>query len=261
MIGDINCHAIEPIFSKSAKIVSDITLDTYLGYYHGRTLEEIEKFNAYELLFDFTIPVFQDAQVRLTWPAYTKGDAKIRGLGDQSTHVKGYGGTYEFFSLALEYQLNHVGEQNHNLLVYGALGKSMAYLDTSHKDRLNHTGKLAKLGLRYDRVLAPYNSNIFAVLEFRQYWDSDDLNPGDDNGTSFSLMNFSGAWLWQNDSSFDPLVELRYSSDFDNYHAISVVPELIHAINPIFDLKFGIPIGLSDDADSYGAILELTTQF
>ncbi len=40
-----------------------------------------------------------------------------------------------------------------------------------------------------------------------------------------------------------------YSTDIDQYHALSVVPELIYNINPAIDIKFGIPVGISDDAD------------
>ena len=81
----INCYAdnspVEPIFTKSAQIYSDITIDTELGYYNDRDLEEIENLDAYEVLFDITVPVSQNAQLRLTVPAYTDGEGKMKATG------------------------------------------------------------------------------------------------------------------------------------------------------------------------------------
>ncbi len=264
-----NCNAdnsaVEPIFTKSAQIYSDITIDAEIGYYNDRELEEIENFDAYEVLFDITVPVSQNAQLRLTWPAYTEGDGKIKDTGSpldgESVDVDGNGGTYEFLTLSLEYQFMNINDQGYNLLAYGGYGARTAYLDTTHGDKLNHTGELAKLGLRYDRTLPTYNSNIFATLEYRHYWDSDDINPANDNGTSFDIINVSGAWVWERSSSLYPVVEIMYSTDIDDYHAVSVVPEFIYNINPAIDLKLGIPVGISDDADKYGVRLELTTRF
>jgi len=78
----VNCNAdsaiIEPIFSKKAQIYSDITFDAEIGYYNDRELEEIENIDAYEVKFDITVPVSQSTQLRLTWPAYTDGDGKLK---------------------------------------------------------------------------------------------------------------------------------------------------------------------------------------
>lgn len=265
----LNCHAenltIEPIFTKSAQIYSDITIDTEVGYYNDRELEEIENLDAYEVLFDITVPVSQNAQLRLTVPAYTDGDGKIKDTGSsldgKSVDVDGDGGTYEFLTLSLEYQFMNVTNHGYNLLAYGGYGARTAYLDTSHGDKLNHKGELAKLGLRYDAPMSDYDSNLFATLEYRHYWDTDDINPANDNSTSFNIVNVSGAWVWKRDSSFYPVVELKYSTDIDDYHAFSVVPELIYNINPAIDIKLGLPVGISDDADKYGVRLGLTTRF
>lgn len=257
--------AVEPIFTKSAQIYSDITIDTRLGYFNDRELEEIEDFDAFEVLFDISVPVSQHAQFRLTWPAYTDGDGKLKNTGSphdgESIDIDGNAGTYEFLTLSLEYQFMNSIDHGYNLLAYGGYGSRTSYLDTSHDDKLNHKGELAKLGLRYDNALSEYNSNIFATLEYRHYWDTDDINPANDNSTSFDIVNVSGAWLWNRNSSFFPVVELMYTTDLDNYHAFSVVPELIYNINPSFDVKLGVPIGISDDADKYGVQLGITTRF
>lgn len=260
-----NCYAIEPIFTKSAQIYSDITIDTEIGYYNDRELEEIENFDAYEVLFDITVPVSQNAQLRLTIPAYTDGSGDLKDTGSpldgKSVDVDGNGGTYEFMTLSLEYQFMKSDIQGYNFLAYGGYGSRTSYLDTTYDDKLNHKGELAKLGLRYDNPLPAYDSNIFATLEYRHYWDTDDINPANDNSTSFDIINVSGAWVWERNSHLYPVVELKYSTDIDDYHAFSVVPELIYTINPAIDIKLGMPIGISDDADKYGVRLGATTRF
>jgi len=170
-------------------------------------------------------------------------------------------GTYEFMTLSLEYQFMNTVDQGYNLLAYGGYGTRTSYLDTSHGDKLNHTGKLTKLGIRYDNTLSEYNSNLFATLEYRHYWDTDDINPANDNSTSFNIVNVSGAWLWDRNLSLYPIVEVMYTTDLEDYHAFSIVPEVIYNINPAVDLKFGIPVGISDDADKYGFRLGVTTRF
>ena len=264
-----NCNAdssaVEPIYTKSAQIYSDITIDAEIGYYNDRDLEEIENFDAYEVLFDMTVPVSQNAQLRLTWPAYTDGEGKMKDTGSpndgKSVDVDGNGGTYEFLTLSLEYQFMHTADQGYNLLAYGGYGSRTSYLDTTYDDKLNHKGELAKVGLRYDNDLAAYDSKLFATLEYRHYWDTDDINPANDNSTSFDIVNVTGAWVWKNNSSLHPVVELMYSTDLDNYHAFSVVPEIIYTINSAFDMKLGVPVGISDDADKYGVRLGVTTRF
>ncbi len=256
--------SLEPLYSKSGQVYSDITIDAALGYYNGRELEEIKDIDAYEVLMDITVPVFDNTQLRFTWPAYTDGSGTLKNNGDihdgQSTDIKGNGGTYEFMTLSLEYQLKSAADQDYNLLVYGGFGGRATWLETTYDDNLNHNGSLVKFGARYDRSLTS-DSKVFATLEYRYYWDTDDINPANDNGTSFNIINLSGAWVWQSSAALSPVVELMYSTDVKSYHALSVVPEVIYTINPAVDIKLGAPIGISSDADTYGVRLGVTTRF
>lgn len=112
----VNCYAdtsnLEPLFTKSAQIYSDTTIDTNLGYFNDRELEEIESFDAYEVLFNISVPVSQNAQFRLTWPAYTNGDGKLKKTGSstdgKSVDIDENASTYEFLTLSLEYQLMNI---------------------------------------------------------------------------------------------------------------------------------------------------------
>lgn len=53
-----------------------------------------------------------------------------------------------------------------------------------------------------------------------------------------------------------------YTTNLEDYHAVSVVPELIYSIIVLaVDLKLGIPVGISDDAYNYGVRLSLTARF
>ena len=263
---------VEPLFTKSAKIYSDITVDSMVGYYNDRDLEEIESLDATEVLFDITVPVFKKAQIRLTLPVYTDGTGKFKYSGNidketgesvdgKSVDVDGNAGTYEFATISIEYQLKELAADGYNLLTYGGYGHRTTYLDTTYHDNLNHNGDLVKMGLRYDSELAQYNSNIFATLEYRYYYDTDDINPANDESTSFNIINMTGAWMWKQNSALYPVAEVMYSTNLDNYHALSIVPEMIYSVNSAIDVKLGAPIGISSDADKYGVRFGLTARF
>ena len=269
VLASINSHAdsttIEPIFNKSAQIYSGLTIDSEIFYYNDRDLEEIESFDAYEVLFNATLPITKNMQVRLILPAYTDGSGKLKKTGSaldgKPIDVDGNGCIYEFTSLQLEYQLVSHIERGYNALIYGGYGGRAAYLDTTYGDKLNHKGELAKIGLRYDQAMPDYDSNLFSTIEYRHYWDTDDINPANDEGTSFDIINMTGSWVWNQSSAFHPVVEVRYSTDINNYNALSLVPEFIYNVNSIIDVKMAAPIGISSDADKYGARLMLTTHF
>jgi len=270
--GSLDNSVVEPLFTKSAKIYSDITIDTMIGYYNDRELEEIESIDATEVLFDVTIPIFKQTQIRLTLPVYTDGKGKYKHTGNigkntgtnvdgKSVDINGNAGTYEFATISLEYQINDFASDGYNLLAYGGYGTRTSYLDTTYGDNLNHAGELVKIGLRYDSEFAQYNSNLFTTIEYRHYFDTDDINPGNDEGTSFDIINISGALIWTTNSSLHPVVEVMYSTDLNNYHAFSIAPELIYSMNSAIDLKLGTPIGISSDADKYGVRFGLTARF
>jgi len=179
----------------------------------------------------------------------------------KSVDVDGNAGTYEYLSLSLDYQFMHDAEEGYNLLGYIGYGGRSAYLDTTYDDKLNHKGELAKIGLRYDQDIEASDNSVFATLEYRHYWDTDDINPANDEGTSFDIINVKGAWMWQTSSSFSPVVELIYSTDLDGYNAVSVAPEFVYTVNSTLDIKLTTPIGITNDADKYGVRLGLTTHF
>ncbi len=244
---------IEPIYTKSARVYSSLVFDAYVEYYRGRMFEEIEDVDATELRVDLSFPIFNRAQLRLSLPFYTSGEG-VQVENGEKTDLDGNGGTFNFASIGFEYQFLDASQSSMDLLGYVSIAQRTNRLETSHGDYMNHRGKNAKLGARLDTDINP-SLRFMTDVGFQYYFDSDDLNPSR-NGDSFGNLVASAAIIKHN-RNLKPVLELTYRGDFSDYNNLAIVPELIYSFSSA-DLKLGVPVGITSDADDYGVTLGFT---
>jgi hypothetical protein len=244
---------VEPIYTKSARVYSSLVFDAYVEYYTGRKFEEIEDVDATELRVDLSFPIFNRAQLRLSLPFYTSGEG-VRVENDENTDLDGHGGTFNFASIGFEYQFLDASQSSVDLLGYASIAQRTNRLETSHGDYMNHRGKNFKLGARLDSDINP-GLLFLTDVGYQYYFDSDDLNPSR-NGDSFGQLVATAAII-KHDRNLKPVLELTYRGDFSDYNNLAIVPELIYSFNSM-ELKLGVPVGISSDADDYGMTLGFT---
>jgi len=244
---------VEPLYTKSAKVYNSFVVDAYIEYYRGRQFQEIEDVDATELRIDLTVPVLSRGQLRFSLPFYTDGDG-VRISDGGKTDLSGNGGTFNFASLGYEHQFLDAANDSIDLIAYAGLGFRTAKLKTDNGDYMNHRGKNAEVGVRLDGSINP-SLMLLGDLGYQYYWDTDDLNPsgGDDK---FGHLVASAAII-KHDDDLKPALELTYRGNFGDYNNLAIVPELIYSFDAV-DLKLGIPVGLTNDADDYGVTLGFT---
>lgn len=245
---------VEPLYTKSAQRYGSLVFDTYAEHYKDRKFEEIDEVDATELRIDLTVPILSRGQLRFSLPFYTDGDGR-RIENGKSTDIDGNGGTFNFASVTYEHQFMDAAEDKFNLMVYAGLGYRTDKLDTSHGDYMNHRGRNATAGIRMDGEVGS-SMSLLSDIGYQYYWDTDDLDPSGGNDTSFGHLLASVA-VMKHDLALKPALELRYRGDLGDYNNFQVVPELIYSFKAM-DLKFGVPIGLTNDADDYGVALGFT---
>ena len=245
---------VEPLYTKSAQRVGGPVFEAYASHYQGRKFEEIDDVDATELRIDLTVPMLARGQLRLSLPFHTDGDGR-RIENRQSTAIDGNGGTFNFASVSYEHQFMDAVEGRFNLMGYAGLGYRADKLDTSHGDYMNHRGRLAKAGIRMDRAV---NSSVSlsSDIGYQHYWDTDDLDPSGENRVSFGHLLVSAA-VMKHDLALKPALEVTYRGDLVDYNNFQVIPELIYSFKSV-DLKIGVPVGLTNDADDYGVTLGFT---
>lgn len=238
---------VEPLYTKSAKTYSSYVFDAYAESYKDRQFEEIEEVDALELRVDLSFPILSNGQLRISLPFYTDGDGVREDNGDK-TDLDGNGGTFNFASIAYEHQFMDAASDNLDLIGYASAGYRTDKLETSHSDYMNHRGKNFKAGVRMGTDITP--SILFLTdIGYQYYWDADDLNPARD-GDNFGNVVASAAFI-KSDGNLKPALELTYRGDLSDYNNLAVVPELIYSFDAA-DLKLGVPVGLSSEADDYG---------
>jgi hypothetical protein len=244
---------VEPLYTKSAKTYSSFVFDAYAEYYQGRQFQELEDVNATELKIDLAFPIFNRAQLRFSLPFYTSGDG-VKIENGEKTDLDGNGGTFNFASIGFEYQFLDSARSSMDLMGYVSIAQRTNRLKTDDGDYMNHRGKNAKAGARLDTDINP--SLLFMTdVGYQYYWDTDDLNPSR-NGDSFHHLVATAAII-KHDHNLKPALELTYRGDFSDYNNLAIVPELIYSFKAV-DLKLGIPIGITNDADDYGVTLGFT---
>ncbi len=72
-------YQIQPIFTRYAETVKKITFNSSLSLFHDVQLQEADEFNGWSVDADLTIPIpyTKTFQLRLEWPFYTDGRARV----------------------------------------------------------------------------------------------------------------------------------------------------------------------------------------
>ncbi|MGB5648997.1 MAG: hypothetical protein WBM59_02870 [Sedimenticolaceae bacterium] len=244
---------VEPLYTKSAQRYASFVFDAYAEYYTDRKFQEIDGVDATELRIDLAAPILSRGQLRLSLPFYTDGDGEYIESGD-STDISGSGGTFNFATISYEHQFMDAAQDKVDLMGYIGVGHRTARLKTSNGDYMNHRGNNAEVGIRLDHAVNP-SMMLMSDIGYQYYWDTDDLNPSG-GGDNFGNLVASAA-LIKNDRPLKPALELIYRGNFGDYNNLAVVPELIYSFSEV-DLKLGIPVGLTSDADDYGVTLGFT---
>jgi hypothetical protein len=263
-------YQIQPIFTRYAETAKKITFNANAKVFNGVDLQEAVDYEGWGVEADLTVPIpyTKRFQVRLSWPFYTDGDARVREKGRSDTgqriDIRGYGGTFEFPNLQLEYQVLTEEQAGFNLGAYGGYGEKQRSLWTTSfdDDVYNHDGTVIPFGLKADWRHGE-QWRFVANAGARHYRKSDDLNPaGVDADDRFWLGDVSVAAIYRPwDYPIYPVGELVYQGNFDDYHSVLAVPEFIWAVCRNFELKVGVPIGLTDDGESIGGRLQATLRF
>lgn len=263
-------YQVQPIFTRYAETAKKITLNANARVFNDVQLQEADGFDGWSVDADLTIPIpyTKRFQVRLSWPFYTDGEARVSERGRPDTgrriDVRGYGGVFEFPTAQVEYQFLTEEEKGFNMAAYGGFGEKMRHLwTTSYDDDVyNHDGQMALFGLKADWRHGEH-WRFVANAGARYYHKSDDLNPsGPDSSDRFWLGDISFAAIYHPwTCPVYPVGELVYQGNFGDYHSVLVVPEIIWAVCRNFELKAGVPIGLTSEGESLGGRFQATLRF
>jgi hypothetical protein len=261
---------VQPISTRYAATSKKITLNTSGRIFNDVQLQEADRFDGWTVDADLTIPIpgTEHFQVRLYWPFYTEGTARLIDPGQPDTghkiDIHGYGGMFDYPSITLEYQFRDEKDGNFNASCYLGGGVRLHYLKTStfSHDVYNHAGANVLFGLRAD-WRGGEDWRFVANLGGRYYPMSDDLNPaGTGSSDLFALADISFAAIyhpWK--APVFPVAELVYQGNFSDYNSLMFVPEAVWAISSHFELKAGIPVGLTSDGQSFGGTFQATVRF
>ena len=262
-------YQVQPIHSRYAQTQKNwVTLNTTARVFNDVQLQEANSFDGWGIDADLTvrIPWTERWQVRVFWPFYTEGHAKLTDPGHPDTgrriRIDGYGGIFDFPNVQAEYQFLKETNSGWNGSVYGGYGESRRVLRTSaiDTDRYNHAGENLLFGLRGDWRCGD-DWRFVANVGGRYYLLSDDINPGR-GADEFAMADISGAAIyhpWK--APIFPVVELVYQGDFSSYNSLLLVPEIIIATCRNFELKVGGEFGLTSDGESVGGRLQGTLRF
>jgi hypothetical protein len=127
-------------------------------------------------------------------------------------------------------------------------------------DRFNHSGHKVILGLKADDEIAGGRMTGIGNIVFTYFLDTDDINPSD-NGINFPWLEIKGALIFNQYGSLKPALEAMATTDFSDYTAFSLAPEILYSVGDSWDLKLGAPFRLTSDGEKYAARLEVTHRF
>ena len=242
-----NLFELEPIYTRNARNAQRITVNLTYENFRNVRLEEAKAFDGYTTKGELAIPFGKDKrwEVRLEIPFYTDGDAySIKA--QQDIDIDGNGGVFDYANLVLQREISTADKCPVNTSVYFGYGHvtEKQPLDSSIKDKYNHSGQLARLGFNIDNARANQDIRLQASIDGRYYFDTDDLNPSD-NGDDFYLMNLSGAAVYNAEGFIKPAFEVLYSTDFNDRQIIQAVPQLIIPVYDMLEIKGGYAFGHS----------------
>ena len=246
-----------PLYARPATTTSAFNMDAYVEYFHGLALQEAVALKGWTAGLDFTLPINRSMQFRFLLPLRTEAEAVlVKDDNEIDIDIEGWGGTFRFATLYFEHQVMGGKGSSNRLSYFLGAGNRTSVLRTGTPDRFNHRGRVMNLGVRYDRLLDAGGA-LLLDTEMRFYPESDDLNPGDQNTDSFVMAKFSGAWIGRRRGFLTPALELT-ADLMISYAAVSVVPEVFLHAGDAFEMKFGVPVGLTPDAPDWGAQFRLT---
>ena len=262
-------YQLQPIFTRYAETVKKITFNATARVFNHVQLQESDHFDGWTVDADLTVPIpyTKRFQARIFWPFYTEGDARIIEPSPdfhRKNKIHGYGGVFDYANIELAYQFMAEPDNGFNASVYGGIGERQRVLwtTTAARDIYNHQGQAAMFGGRADWRCGD-DWRFLANAGVRYYFNSDDLNPeGTGSSDRWTLGEFSVAAIyhpWK--CPVYPVAELVYQTSFGSYNSIEFVPELIWAACRNFELKAGVPIGLTDDGESFGGRFQATLRF
>lgn len=252
-------YQVQPISTRYAKTASKVTVDGTFRYFEDIQLQEMTHFDGWGFDLDATVPFSRTLQLRLIWPLYTEGDATVISTGQRSW-VRGRGGVFDFMSLVLEHQLLEQPRHDYNVAWFLGAGEKFDVLETAHRDRLNHQGRIILSGMKADRSFSDDRVRLLANLGLRAYIESDDLNPtrGSDR---FFLVDIHTASVVRLHKRFWPGIELKYQGEFNKYNSVSLLPQAIVQATSWLEMKFGVPFRLTPHGERLGLRLQLTARF
>ena len=254
---------VEPMFTRYARIYKAPTLDFRAEFFKDKPMEEAENFDGYSLFLDFTWPINDRSQVEVLLPFYTNGEANMNESG-QSVDIEGYNGVRDYFSLIYERRFSWLeGVTGANVAWLAGIGWSLDPLEVTSGstliDRYNHSGKNAQIGLKFDDDISGGDMSLLGNLRLIMYIDTDDISYS--NNAAFQVLSATGAVMFNQYGRFTPVLEAILESDFQDYTAFSLAPEVIYTLADSFDVKLGIPFRLTSDGQKYAANVELTYRF
>jgi len=259
-----NKAMVEPIFTRYARIYQAPTLDFRTEFFKDKPMEEAENFDGYSLFLDFTWPINDRSQLQVFLPFYTNGEADLIPSG-KPVDIEGYNGVRDFFSLIYERRFSWLEDVTGvNVAWLAGVGWSLDPLDvtlgssTLH-DRYNHSGYNAQIGLKFDDDISGGDMSLLGNLRLIMYIDTDDISYS--NNAAFQVLSATGAVMFNQYGRFTPVLEAILESDFQDYTAFSLAPEVIYTLADSFDVKLGIPFRLTSDGQKYAANVELTYRF
>lgn len=262
-------YQVQPVFSRYAATQKNwFTLNTTARVFNDVTLQEAVGFDGWGIDADVTvrIPWTERWQVRLFWPIYTEGHARLTApdLPDTGGRIRidGYTGIYDYPNLQLEYQFLKNTNSQVNASVYGGYGERQRTLDTTTfaRDKYNHAGQYVLFGLRSDWRHGD-DWRFVVNAGGRYYMKSDDINPGGEFD-EYAWADISGAAIyhpWK--APIFPMVELVYQGDFIDYNSLLIVPEVVLATCKNFEVKVAGEFGLTSDGENVGGRVQGTLRF
>ena len=267
-IATVSALPPEPLVSRYAQTQKAVTLDLGARYFNELELQEVEDFDGFSTDLELVVPLSERFQLWFLLPFYTDGDGTQIEDG-RSIDIEGYGGTWDFPSIAVEYQFLDESEGwRPNMAVTLGMGYVLDDLevraDGERVDQYNHRGTKYILGLKMDKAVLEDSLVVVGNLDLQYYPDSDDLNPGGDD--EFTAINVSAGFILNDiNPSWFPALELisrtTIGADNDTYSEFSVMPQVLFSGGQSWDFKFGAPFGLSGGSESYGARVEVSYQF
>ncbi|HHX35240.1 MAG TPA: hypothetical protein GX719_08230 [Gammaproteobacteria bacterium] len=250
---------LQPISTHFGQTQTEVSVELTANSFSNVELDEADNFDGYSAALELTMPFATDKQIRFSVPFYTKGDADLKTNG-RNIDIDGIGGVFDYSTLQFEQQKYFAEESGFNLSYAVGGGMRTAALDTTINDYYNHTGKIALLGIKMDKPIHTGETQLLLNVGIRYYFDADDLHPrGID---SWAWADIKGAVVFKPWGQYvRPALELTYLGGFNDYNAVSLMPELIIQMADNASLKLGGILGLTSDGNQGGVTGQLSISF